>query len=80
MADLTVLERDMLNRLSAAAHRHAAGEAGDCVYVAVQYRKDALQALAAKGLARCWSGDGPDRGLLIGRITPAGREADRTRP
>ncbi len=53
---LTEAERSMLTRLD---FRPVIGVTG-------QERTEALQSLARRGLAKCWPGDGADRGVLLG--------------
>ncbi len=72
MSELTKAEAAMLDRLKFADGPRAEGAAG-IVHVAAPRRMEALQAVAKRGLATSWWGDGKDAGLLLGRITHAGR-------
>jgi hypothetical protein len=73
MSDLPKAEADMLFRLQVADGHRQQGAAG-IVHVAAPNRMEALQAVAKRGLATTWWGDGKDAGLLLGRITQAGRQ------
>lgn len=75
--DLSPAERDMIHRLDFAAH--FSGVAG----VTGRRRREALMSLARRGLAECWEGEGRDAGVLLGRLTHAGRRLQlpgRARP
>lgn len=73
MTDLSKAEADMMHRLKIADGHRETGAAG-IVHVSAPGRMEVLQAVARRGLATCWWGDGKDAGLLLGRITPAGRQ------
>jgi hypothetical protein len=73
MSALPTAQADMLDRLKRADDLRKDHGAAGVVHVAAPARIEALLAVGRQGLATTWWGDGKDAGLLLGRITTAGR-------